>query len=142
MILRPGGKFAPLPALLALVVSLSLLAAACGGSSKPDYCSNVGDLEGSVEELGSVKLESGALETVRTDLEEIRTNAEAVVSSAKEEFPSEIGAVKSSVSKLAAAVEALPPAPTAQELVALGAAVQRTVTASKELAEATESACD
>jgi hypothetical protein len=141
MILRSGGNLAPLPALLALAVSVSLLAVACG-SSKPDYCSNVSDLEGSVEELGSVKLESGALETVRTDLEEIRTNADNVVRSAKEDFPSETSAVKSSVSNLAAAIEALPPAPTAQQLVALGAAVQRTVTASEELSGATESACD
>lgn len=139
--LRSGRKWAPFGGLLALAVSLSLLAAACG-SSKPDYCSNVSDLEGSVEELGSVKLESGALETVRTDLEEIRTNADNVVRSAKEDFPSETSAMKSSVSSLAAAVEALPPAPTAQQLVALGAAVQRTVTASEELSGATESACD
>ena len=139
--LRSGGRLAPVPALLALTVSLSLLAAACG-SSKPDYCSNVSDLEGSLEELGSVKLESGALETVRTDLEDVRTNANAVVSSAKEDFPSETSAVKSSVSSLAAEIEALPPAPTAQQLVALGAGVQRTVTASEELSSATESACD
>ena len=138
---RSGGRLAPLPALVALAIFLSLFAAACG-SSKPDYCSNVSDLEGSVEELGSVKLESGALETVQTDLEEIRTNADNVVSSAKEDFPSETSAVKSSVSSLAAEIEALPPAPTAQQLVALGAGVQRTVTASEELSSATESACD
>jgi hypothetical protein len=139
--LRSGRRLAPVLALLALAASLSVLTAACG-SSKPDYCSNVSDLEGSVEGLGSVKLETGALETVRTDLEEIRTNADDVVSSAKEDFPSETSAVKSSVSSLAAEIEALPAAPSAHQLVALGAGVQRTVTASEQLSSATESACD
>jgi len=38
---------------LGISVALAALAlfAGCGGSSKPDYCSNVSDLEGSVDEL-------------------------------------------------------------------------------------------
>jgi hypothetical protein len=128
-------------AFLLPVLALLLLASACG-SSKPDYCSNVSDLEGSVEELGNVKLESGALETVRKDLAEVRGNANAVVSSAKSDFPNETSALESAVAKLATEVERLPPSPTAHQLVALGAAVQSTVTATEDFSNATESACD
>lgn len=114
----------------------------CGGSSKPAYCSNVSDLQGSVDELSSVQLESGALSTVQADLEKVQTNANAVVSSAKQDFPSETSALKSSVSSLAATVNQLPPTPSPQQLVALTAGIAGAVTAAKELSSATESACE
>jgi hypothetical protein len=137
----------PKPIVRPVVVALALAAlvigvAACGGSSKPDYCSNVSDLQGSVEELGSVKLESGALATVEGDLEEVQSNANAVVSSAKQDFPNETSALKSSVTSLSTAVSQLPPDPTAQELVPLASAIDGTATAAKKLTSATESACE
>ncbi len=47
---------------MALIVSLALAAGAlmvagCGGDDKPDYCSNVSDLQQSVDDLKSVHLE-------------------------------------------------------------------------------------
>jgi outer membrane murein-binding lipoprotein Lpp len=129
-------------AIPAALLAIALLVGGCGGSSKPDYCSNVSDLQGSVDELSSVKLESGALETVKADLEKIQSNANAVVSSAKQDFPNETSTLKSSVSKLSATVNQLPPTPTPQQLVGLGAEIQSTVTAAQELSSATESACE
>ena len=46
---------------MALIVSLALAAGAlmvagCGGDDKPDYCSDVSDLQSSVDELESVDL--------------------------------------------------------------------------------------
>lgn len=121
---------------------LALFASGCGGGSKPDYCSNVSDLQGSVDELGSLKPESGALETVRSDLKEIETNAEEVVSSANSDFPSETSALKSAISGLSAGIDQLPATPTAQELVALTPQIKGTVTAATELSSATQSACE
>lgn len=114
----------------------------CGGSSKPAYCSNVSDLQGSVDELSSVQLESGALSTLQADLAKVQTNANAVVSSAKQDFPSETSALKSSVSSLAATVNQLPSSPTPQQLLALTSEIASAVTAAKELTSATESACE
>ena len=126
----------------AALVLVALLLAACGGSSKPAYCSNVSDLEGSVQELKSVELESGALATLEADLKKVQTNADAVVGSAKEDFPTETSALKSAVSSLSTAVGQLPAAPTPQELLALATQIDTTVSAAEELSSATESACE
>lgn len=143
MLAAMGRKFLPVfLAIPAALLAIALLAAGCGSDSKPDYCSNVSDLQSSVDDLSNVKLESGALETVNADLEKIQANANAVVSSAKQDFPSETSALKSSVSELSATVNQLPPAPTPQQLLGLGAEIQRTVTAAQELSSATESACE
>lgn len=129
-------------ALPAALLAVALLVGGCGSDSKPDYCSNVSDLQGSVDELSSVKLESGVLGTVEADLKKIQADANAVVSSAKQDFPNETSALESSVSKLSTTVNQLPPAPTPQQLVGLGAQIQSTVTAAQELSSATESACE
>ena len=119
-----------------------LVAAGCGGSDKPAYCSNVSDLQQSVDDLKGVKLESGALSTLQTDLKNVQSNADAVVSSAKQDFPSETSALESSVLSLSSAVDQLPAAPTAEQLAALVPMVSSAVTAAKGLESATSSACD
>ncbi len=124
------------------LAAVALLAAGCGGSSKPAYCSNVSDLEGSIAEIKDIELDSGAVSTLQTDLEKVKTNADAVLSSAKQDFPSETSALKSSVSSLSTAVNQLPPTPTPQQLLALTSGIESTVTAAKELSSATESACE
>ena len=124
------------------LAAVALLAAGCGSSSKPDYCSNVSDLEGSIAEIKGIELESGAVPTLQADLEKVKANADAVVSSAKQDFPSETSALKSSVSSLSTTVNQLPPTPTPQQLLALTSGVESTVTAAKELSSATESACE
>lgn len=124
------------------LAALALLVAGCGGGSKPDYCSNVSDLEGSIAKVKGIELDSGAVSTLQTDLEKVKTNADAVVSSAKQDFPSETSALKSSVSSLSTTVDQLPPTPTPQQLLALTSGIESTVTAAKELSSATESACE
>ena len=77
--------------MLALVAA-ALVAAGCGGSDKPAYCSDVSDLQQSVDDLKGVKLESGALSTLQTDVKNVQSSADAVVSSAKQDFPSQTSA--------------------------------------------------
>ena len=128
--------------MFALAAAAVLMAAGCGGSSKPAYCSDVSDLQQSVNDLKGVKLESGALSTLQTDVKTVQTNADAVVSSAKKDFPSETSALKSSVSSLSTAVNQLPASPTAEQLAALAPMIASVVTAAKGLESATSSACD
>jgi hypothetical protein len=133
---------------LTLIASLVLaaavlLAVGCGSSDdKPAYCSNVSDLQSSVNDLKNVQLNSDAVSTVKTDLQKIQTNADAVVSSAKQDFPSQTSALKSSVSTLSTAVKQLPSSPTTQQLAALVPDISNAVTAAKSLSSATKSACD
>jgi outer membrane murein-binding lipoprotein Lpp len=127
--------------LLALAVA-GLVAAGCGSSSKPAYCSNVSDLQSSVDTLKGVQLQSGVLSTVRTDLQTVQTNADAVVSSAKADFPSQTSALESSVSSLSSTIQKLPSSPTPQQLAALVPKIDGTVTAAQDLQSATSAACD
>jgi hypothetical protein len=131
-----------LPWILLVLAIAALVAVGCGGSDKPAYCSNVSDLKQSVDDLKGVKIERGALSTLRTDLQKVQSNANAVVSSAKQDFPSQTSPLKSSVSSLSTAVKQLPASPTAQQLVPLVLMVRSVVTAAKGLGSATSSACD
>ena len=125
------------------LVATALVAAGCGSSSsKPAYCSDVSDLQQSVDDLKNIQLQSGALSTLQTDLQKVQNNANAVVSSAKADFPSETSALKSSVSTLSNSIKQLPPSPTAQQLIPLAAEISSVVTAAKNLSSATSSACD
>jgi outer membrane murein-binding lipoprotein Lpp len=132
---------------ITLIVSLALAAAAlivagCGSDDKPEYCSNVSDLQSSVDDLKSVDLGSTSLSTVQTDLEAIQSNADTVVSSAKADFPDQTSALESSVSTLSTSVKALPASPTPEQLLALAPQIASVVTAGDDLQSATSSACD
>jgi hypothetical protein len=136
---------APLRLTLVALMALAAIAVAvtgCGSSSKPEYCSNVSELEESVDELGNVQLESGFLDTLEADLSKVRKNADAVVTSAKEDFPSESSALESSVSSLSDTIDKLPPSPTTEQLLPLAPEISDTVNAAEEFSSATESACE
>lgn len=131
-----------LPWIMFALATAALVSAGCGGDDKPAYCSNVSDLQQSVGDLKGVKLESGALSTLKTDLKTVQSNANAVVSSAKEDFPNQTSALKSSVSSLSTAINELPASPTAAQLVPLLPMVSGVVTSAQGLKSATSSACD
>lgn len=124
------------------LAAVAVAVTGCGSSSKPEYCSDVSNLEASVHELGVVELNSGALAVLQSDLTTVQKNADAVVTSAKEDFPSETSALKSSVSSLSDTINKLPPSPTTEELLPLAPEISSTVKASEELEAATESACE
>ena len=124
------------------LAAVALVAAGCGSSSKPDYCSDVSNLQQSVDDLGNIQLNSNTLSTLQTDLQTVQTNADAVVSSAKADFPSQTSALKSSVTTLSNSIKQLPQSPTAQQLVPVGVEISSVVTAAKNLSSATSSACD
>jgi hypothetical protein len=131
------------PWIVAALAIAALAGAGCGGDDEPGYCSDVSDLQQSVDDLKNVQLsESGALSTLQTELQEVQSNADAVVSSAKQDFPDETSALKSSVSTAATTIEQLPDSPTAQQLAPLAQEISAVVTAAQGLDSATSSACD
>lgn len=126
-----------------ILVAVALVAVACGGSnSKPEYCSSLSELEGSVEELKGLEIESGTVATLEADLKTVQSNANEVAESAKKDFPNETSAVKTSVSSLSGATQELAATPTPQELLALAPKVKGAVLAVEQLSSATESACE
>lgn len=127
--------------ILAALAAIAVVVTGCG-DSKPEYCSNVSELEESIDELENVQLEKGFLTTLEADVNKVRMNANAVVSSAKEDFPGETTALETSVSSLYDTIDKLPPSPTTEQLLSLAPEIRSTVKAVEEFSSATESACE
>jgi hypothetical protein len=127
----------------ALIAAAAVMApAGCGGSDKPQYCSDRSNLEQSVKDLGNVKLlASGGVEQLQSQLAKVESDARALSSSAKSDFPSESNAIQSSVSTLKTALQGLPSSPTPQQLTGVVADVKAVGTAIQNFDEATDSKC-
>ena len=122
------------------VVSFALLAG-CGGSSKPGYCSDRSNLESSIKGLANVDLASGGLNALQQQLQKVQSDAKALVSSAKSDFPSETGALETSVSNLSDAIKQIGSSPSPKQVAALVPDLQGVVTAVKGFANASSSKC-
>jgi hypothetical protein len=131
------------PKRAAKLVPTALVAAALGiaGCGKPQYCSDVGNLKKSVDDLSGVELERGSLPTLRTELQQVRGDAQAAVSAAKQDFPTETRALESSLASASAAIGALPASPTREQLLGAGGELRGVANAARDLSGATQSAC-
>jgi outer membrane murein-binding lipoprotein Lpp len=111
------------------------------GSSKPEYCSKTDDLQ---QALSTMKddVTAGKVSAIQPDVQTVRKDVDAVVSSARSDFPSQTKALDSSISKLTAAVEALPSSPSVSDVVQLAGDVGAVTTAVREFKTATSSKCD
>jgi hypothetical protein len=125
------------------IAPLAIAAAAgCGGSSKPAYCSDRSQLEQSVRALGNGEvLRQGGLQDLKTKLQTVEPDANNLVGSAKEDFPSETGAIETSVSTLKTTVQQLPSSPTPQQVAAVAADTRGVVTSFQGFREASDSKC-
>jgi hypothetical protein len=131
---RALGAAAPLAAALAL--------AACGGSDKPGYCSDRGNLEQSVKDVGDVQaVKSGGVDELKTRLRAVETDARTLVSSAKSDFPSQTSAISSAVSTLKTSIGQLPSDPSAQQLAVVAANGQTLVKSVQAFTTATDDKC-
>ena len=118
----------------------SVVSLGCG-SSKPEFCSKTDDLQAALSTMkGDVT--SGNVSAIQPDVKTVRNDVELVVSSARSDFPSQTKALDSSVSKLTAAVEALPSSPSVSDVVRLAGDVGGVTTAVRDFKAATSSKCD
>jgi hypothetical protein len=125
---------APLAAALAL--------GACGGSDKPGYCDDRGNLEQSIKDVGNVQaIKSGGVAELKFRLQAVENDARALVSSAKSDFPSETNAISASVSTLKTSVQQLPSKPSAQQLAVVAANGQTVVKSVQAFTTATKDKC-
>jgi hypothetical protein len=125
------------------IAAAALLAGlgACGGSSKPAYCSKRTTLEDSVKGLKSLDTSNGVSAALRSQVTKIQADATGLVSSAKSDFPSESAALKSSVNTFASTVKALPSSPSVANLAALASSGKAVTSAVKSFTDATNSKC-
>jgi hypothetical protein len=123
---------------LAIILAVAaLLATACGGSSKPKFCSTASSLKKSVSSLSV----SGGLSSVKSQLHTIQSQAKTLVSSAKSDFPDQTTAIDNAVSKLGTDIKQIPSSPTPQQLTAVASDVKSLVTSVNDFASASKSKC-
>lgn len=129
------------PALLLVAPALALgLVTGCS-SSKPQVCTDVKNLQKSVQSLRDVSVGSNALTTLKNDLSQIRQQLVVVKNSAKQQFSPEIDKLSAAVDKASAAFDAVATSPSASNIAALTSSVAGVVDASKGLASAVSGTC-
>ena len=130
-------------ALVALtLMTASLAGAGCGGDDEPGYCSDLDDLQQSVQDLGSVDVVDGGKSAVTDALGKVEDNARATVDSAQSDFPDQTQAIDDSVSELKTSAQGLADAPTAQQAAKVAGDVAGVVNAVDDFADATSSDCE
>jgi hypothetical protein len=132
----------PLARLLAVALAAALLlgAAGCGGSNKPGYCADRTRLEDSIKGLTSLNPANG-LSGVEAQLKTIQSDANALVASAKSDFPTETGAIRTSIDTLESSIRALPSSPSAAQIASLATDASSVVNAVRGFVDATKSKC-
>ena len=134
----PGRSLRGLAACAAVLGVLAL--AACGGSSKPAYCTNRANLESSVKGLTDLSAGRG-LSGLQAQIAKIQSDANALVSSAKGDFPNETSAIKSSVDALATTIKTFPSSPSAANIATVGTQAASAVSAVQNFYTSTKSKC-
>jgi hypothetical protein len=135
---RPGSRTWLLVA--AAVLVLSGLAAGCG-SSKPAYCTAASQLKTSVHDLGNVTINVHVLSSVKTAVSKVQANAKTFASEAKSAYPSQITALRTSLSGLQAAVKSALDQPSLTTVAAVVSSITQVKTAAGELQNAASGKC-
>ena len=125
-----------------LAVALPVIVlAACGGSSKPSYCSSVSNLESSIKALPSTNIVQTGLNGLETAVSKVQTDAQTAVNAAKSDFPTESSALKSSIDALSATVKSAVSAPSPATIAQIPAQASAAITAVNNFQSATKSKC-
>ena len=127
-------------ALAAIALCAGALAA-CGGSSKPSYCSSVSNLEGSIKALPSTNIVQTGLSGLESAVAKVQTDAQTAINDAKSDFPTETSALKSSIDTLSTSAKAAASSPSVTTIAQLPSQVSAVVTAANNFQSATKSKC-
>jgi hypothetical protein len=125
---------------LALLATVAVVVAGCGGSSKPAYCSDLSTLKDDVKGV-SVPTSSSDVSDLKSQFKTIQSDATTLVNSAKSDFPSETSAIKSSVDTLATAVKALPSSPSTTQIAAIVSDAAGVASSVNSFSDAASSKC-
>ena len=128
----------------ATVAALVLCAgaiAACGGSSKPSYCSSVSNLKSSIKALPSTNIVQTGLSGLESAVAKVQSDAQTAISDAKSDFPTETSALKSSIDTLSTSVKAAASSPSVAKIAQLPSQISAVVTAVNNFQSSTKSKC-
>ena len=131
---RQDSAWVRVPLVLAAAATAVTLAGCSSG--KPAYCTDRTNLENSVKGLTS-----SGVSGLKSQLKQIQTDATTVVNSAKSDFPSETGAITSSVNALKSSVAALPSSPSAAQIATVTKDAAGVVSSVKSFVDASNSKC-
>ncbi len=115
--------------------------AACGGSSKPSYCTSVSNLETSIKAIPSTNIVQTGLNGLESSLTKVQSDATTAINAAKSDFPNETSALKSSIDTLSTTVKRATSSPSASTLAQIPSQVSAVVTAANNFQSATKSKC-
>lgn len=124
----------------ALVLSATAIGA-CGGSSKPSYCSSVSNLESSIKALPSTNIVATGLNGLKSAVTKVQSDATTAINAAKSDFPSETSALKTSIDTLSRTVHGAVSSPSASTIAQIPGQVSAVVTAANNFQSATKSKC-
>ena len=110
------------PITLATALCVGALAA-CGGASKPSYCSSVSNLESSIKALPSTNVVATGLNGLESAVSKVQSDAQTAISNAKSDFPSETSALKSSIDTLSTTAKQAASSPSVATIAQLPAQV-------------------
>ena len=122
-------------------VGLCAAIAACGGSSKPSYCSSVNNLESSIKALPSTNVVATGLNGLESAVSNVQSDAQTAISDAKSDFPTETSDLKTSVDTLSATLKRAVSSPSAATITQIPGQVSAVVTAVNSFQSATKSKC-
>ena len=128
-------------AIVAVAVLCAGTLAACGGSSKPSYCSAVSNLESSIKAIPSTNIVQTGLSGLESALSKVQSDAQTAINDAKSDFPNETSALKTSIDTLTTTVKQATSSPSAATIAQIPAQVSAVVTAANNFQSATKSKC-
>jgi hypothetical protein len=131
---RRAGGWVRIP--LAFTAAVAVVALAGCSSSKPGYCTDRTNLQNSVKGLTSAGI-SG----LKTQVKQIESDASTLVNSAKSDFPTETGAITSSVDALKNSLATLASSPSAAQIATVTQNAASVVSSVKSFVDASDSKC-
>jgi len=126
---------------VAAVVLCAGALAACGGSSKPSYCSAVSNLESSIKAIPSTNIVQTGLSGLESALTKVQSDAQTAINAAKSDFPNETSALKTSIDTLTTTVKQATSSPSASTIAQIPGQVSAVVTAANNFQSTTKSKC-
>jgi hypothetical protein len=116
--LRPGGVWAWVPALAAVVAVALTGCSSSTSSGPPAYCAARTNLENSIKGLTSLNASSG-VSGLKAQVTAVANSASTLVDQAKGDFPSQTSAITSSVNALKGSVTGLSSSPSAAQIATI-----------------------